>query len=206
MAITSANKNKQTCPNKIQTEHPTLWHHLVLEMIEVNIFLRPEEAIFETGKSLSVNKIQVLFLRKYFNLHCIKQNEKHLYQIIHYVCRKQNVSAKQGVCKCSLMKKDNMDVKYIVYMHISAELKPTGLFVFTDMGGSFTNPLYTEGFMKPQGFAQTGGNLQSPLNVHKRAVQRLLRFCEAIRLHGSFTKGPRWRVSWNSCGGFMKPL
>ena len=28
-----------------------------------------EEAMFETGKSLSLNKIQVLFLRKYFNLH-----------------------------------------------------------------------------------------------------------------------------------------
>ena len=25
--------------------------------------------MFETGKSLSLNKIQVLFLRKYFNLH-----------------------------------------------------------------------------------------------------------------------------------------
>ena len=37
--------------------------------------------MFETGKSLSLNKIPVLFLRKYFNLHCIKQNEKHPYQI-----------------------------------------------------------------------------------------------------------------------------
>ena len=37
--------------------------------------------MFETGKSLSLNKIQVLFLRKYFKLHSIKQNEKHPYQI-----------------------------------------------------------------------------------------------------------------------------
>ena len=37
--------------------------------------------MFETGKSLSLNKIQVLFLRKYFNFHSIKPNEKHPYQI-----------------------------------------------------------------------------------------------------------------------------
>ena len=41
--------------------------------------------MFETGKSLSLNKIQVLFLRKYFNLHSIKQNEKHPYQMLHEV-------------------------------------------------------------------------------------------------------------------------
>ena len=37
--------------------------------------------MFETGGSLSLNKIQALFLRKYCNLHSIKQNEKHPYQI-----------------------------------------------------------------------------------------------------------------------------
>ena len=45
----------------ISQGYPTLWHHLVLEMIEVNIFSDLEEAMFETGESLFSTKLSSVF-------------------------------------------------------------------------------------------------------------------------------------------------
>ena len=39
---------------------PTLIHHQVLEFIKVNIFLRPEEAVFKNWRKLLSNKSIVL--------------------------------------------------------------------------------------------------------------------------------------------------
>ena len=43
----------QQCPKQLQD---TLIHHQVLEIIWNNIFLRPEEAMFENWQSFSSNK------------------------------------------------------------------------------------------------------------------------------------------------------
>ena len=62
-AITSAKCNTSIAKNTTKTkvsiklqDTPKLCHHPVLEMMKVNISLRPEEAMLETGESLSLFK------------------------------------------------------------------------------------------------------------------------------------------------------
>ena len=57
-------------------------HFNVYKIIKINIFLRPEEAMFENWQKLvSPLKNFVLFLRK-SKLHDVKQNEKYPYAFL----------------------------------------------------------------------------------------------------------------------------
>ena len=64
-------------PTKLQ-DSPTLWHHHVLEMPEVNIFLRPGRSQVWNWQKLVCNlKIWLCSWEISTNLHLNKQNEKY---------------------------------------------------------------------------------------------------------------------------------
>ena len=63
---------------------PTLIYHLVLEIIEINIFSDLRKPCLKTGKSLSPNPNS--------KLHNIKQNEKHPFTRIIIVVKGQDLA------------------------------------------------------------------------------------------------------------------
>ena len=68
-------------PSNVQkiARHTNTLTPSVLELTKNNIFFRPEEAMLETGESLS-QLLKIKFcLREILNLHSSKQNEKHRY-------------------------------------------------------------------------------------------------------------------------------